>query len=291
MLSAVIPTKNEESSIAKVIKNISSIVDLIIVIVNGCSDHTFEKIIETSYKPTLIVYTKSSLGPDVPRSIGARIAYDSGSDYVLFIDGDMDGDFLPELYQLIKSAQKYDYDIALTDCYPGIKARNSLAELVMYFRWKLNEIIKLSDIIGYANPNHGPHIVSKKYLQTVSLKALSVPPVALALAAKLNLNIGIGSVIPHLTLQSNEKNTNNHAVMMSKTIIGDCIEAINIYKGNLPERAILGRNFIGYDAKRDRQTLNHFLDSKLPTSRYLFPKYLNMKKCTPVQFNLGAHYF
>lgn len=262
MISAVIPAKNEEASISRVIKKISWLVDLVIIIVNGCQDQTINKALKISFLPTIIVFSKKPLGPDVPRSIGAKIAFEHGSDYVLFIDGDMDGDFLPELRQLIDSAKFYRYDMALTDCYPNKTAENSLAELVMYFRWKLNEKINMTDKIGYATPSHGPHVVSRKLLLNIPFKELAVPPVSLSLAAKYNLKIGIGTAIPHSKLQSSDRDI-NHAEMMSKTIIGDCIEAINIYEGKKRNRFMMGKDFIGYDSKRDWQTLNLLLGSTM----------------------------
>ncbi len=272
MIAAVVPAKNESSRIGTVLNMISLLpVDLVIPVINGCEDNTLEKVLENTRKLTWIIYSRESFGPDVPRAIGAKAAYDRMADYVLFVDGDMEENTaLSALKHLIAAATSTGLDMALSDCYsgipsgsgrPGTPSNSSLAELILYFRQKLNTKIGLSRL-GSASPSHGPHLVSRRFLEAVSFRDLAVPPVSLAMAAKNNrLNIDIGAGVPHPWLGSPYRNL-NHALDMAKTIIGDCIEAMNVFDGKGRYRKLGGREYLGYHSQRNWSLLEIFLQKK-----------------------------
>jgi len=213
---------------------------------------------------------------DVPRSAGAKIALDSGADYILFVDGDMTGVSSDLLEQLIYTTIGKKLDLALTNCYPESLPDNPLGELVVYFRSKLNDKIGLSAEIGAATPSHGPHMVSRLFLETVPLTEIALPPVSLALAAKNALHIGIGLRTPHRSLGSPSRG-NRHALNLSKTIIGDCIEAMHAYDGSPRRRSLGAHEYLGYHAQRNWQLLQQFLGGKGPITVFE----LNKKRVTP----------
>lgn len=260
MLSAVIPIRNEQKGIRRVISMISRLpVDLIIPVINGSSDKSLRKVLlKKSVRPTEVVIFQDSLGIDVPRAVGAKLAFDRGSDFVLFVDGDMKGNITEGLKQLITTAYEKKLDMVLTDCYGDRPAFSNPAELVLFFRRKLNEKIGLYDFIGSSSPCHGPHIVSRKLLQLIGFKPLAIPPVSLALAAKHHLAVRTGVAIPHQQLGSSTK-SDAHTKMIAKTIIGDCIQALNEFEGKHQNRIFGGREYIGYHAQRNWQVLNDFL--------------------------------
>ncbi|WP_418791307.1 glycosyltransferase family 2 protein [Phosphitispora sp. TUW77] len=275
MIAAVVPAKNESSGIGSVLNMLSLLpVDLVIPVINGCDDNSLEKALENSRVITNILYSKQPLGPDVPRAIGAKAAYDKMADYVLFVDGDMQSPAtLDALKHLLSAATSARLDMALSDCYPGSHPNNSLAELVLYFRGKLNVKIGMP-WLGSASPSHGPHLLSRSFLEAVSFRELAVPPVSLALAAKITgLNIAIGAKIPHRSLGSPYR-SRSHARDMAKTIIGDCIEAMNVFDGKDRHRVLGRREYLGFHLQRNWQLLDMFLQKTTDSSQIIVEKLL-----------------
>lgn len=198
------------------------------------------------------------MGLDIPRAFGAKVAFDNGADYVLFLDADMDCDITDALQELVTTTLRGNLDMSLMDCYAERKPSNSLAELVVFFRRKLNMKIGLADILNDASPSHGPHIVSRRLLEIIPLKELAIPPVSLALAAKTGLTINIGAKFPAASFGEQLRN-NHHSIMVTKLIIGDCIEAMNEFDNNPRTRQFSSREFIGYHCERNFQLLSQFL--------------------------------
>lgn len=259
MIAAVVPVKNEGTSLAKVLETLScSNVDIIIPVLNGCSDESMA-ITKKNYKKkiTPIVFSQP-LGIDVPRAVGAKQALDMHASVVVFMDGDMRGPILNQINMLIEGIRSRGLDMALTDCYQNYFNSDPLAQLVLYFRKELNMALGLFPEIGVACPSHGPHAVSCKLLREIPLKELAIPPVSLALAGKAELHIGVAASIPHCLLGSNLR-SQKHVTRVAETIIGDCIEALEVYNGQPRTRTYKGQVFLGYHPNRDFKTLANFL--------------------------------
>jgi len=167
----------------------------------------------------------------------------------------MIGNITGVIQQLIHSISHQKADLALINCYPTIPYNMGLTAETLKFRKHLNEVLGLFQTIGYSTPSHGPHAVSKKLLQKVDIKDFAVPPILLAQCAKQNMKVVISSTIPHYRLGSKLKNV-LHAKMISETIIGDCIEAINFFKGKSRERIFEGKHYEGYNPFRRWDILN-----------------------------------
>lgn len=104
MLAAVVPAKNEEKRIAQVLRSLRSLgPDIILPVVNGCTDGTLDEIQALGWPEIKVVYFRESLGIDVPRAVGAKTARDLGAECVLFVDGDMVGDLAPALQDLVEA--------------------------------------------------------------------------------------------------------------------------------------------------------------------------------------------
>ena len=263
MIAAVVPCLNEETRIEAVITNLlSTSIDLIIVIANGCTDRSVEivKNIKTS-KVSLLVF-EEPLGVDIPRAFGAKYAFDQAAEMVLFVDGDMTGDLSNNFQQLIDTAKNKNLDLALTNCYPTKGIYSSLAQRVLCYRFRLNDTLGYAADLDVASPSHGPHVLSRNFLEKVPFDYLAKPPLLLSLAKIRNLQVGIGTVIAHGLLGSKQKN-NAHNLRIADTIVGDCLEAINLYQGESRSRNFRDKLYLGYDAQRRFDLLRLYLKSEI----------------------------
>lgn len=258
MHCAVIPVQNEEASVGRVLEQVLALpVDLVIPVVNGCRDRSREIIRGYAADPRVrpLEFTEP-LGLDVPRAVGAARARKLGAAAVLFVDGDMGGEVAPALRDLLTAVTRGGLDLALTDCYPpGAPGPSSpLAHTLFEVRRLLNRALGLPGL-GGASPCHGPHAVSARFLETVPLKSLAVPPLALVGAVQAGLRVGVAASLPHAALGSSERGE-EHALRLAETIIGDHLEAFCVLTGKKNRsRTLRGLTFDGYNPERRRDLL------------------------------------
>jgi len=261
MLAAAVPVRNEEKRLKKTITTLlSTPIDLIIPVINGSTDRSSLIVRQIHSSRILPVCFEEPLGIDVPRAIGAKIALDRGADAVLFIDGDMNGDISENLCELLDSVTLHHYDMSLTNCYPEVNqvSMSPLASHLLKERRWLNREIGIEKHIGSASPCHGPHAVSRRFLKTVPLREIAIPPVSLALASKNNLRINIGTTVCHTRLGSPEKD-HRHSQLIAETIIGDCIEALQAFRNKKRDRKRGQIEYTGYHIERRWDILDKFL--------------------------------
>ena len=261
MLAAIVPIRNEESRLKKTIETLLTISsDLIVPVINGCNDNSYNVVLQIRSPRIMPLYFKEPLGIDVPRAVGAKAALDKGATAVLFLDGDMDGDIAGNVKELVSRVTDGAADMALTNCYPGEfqASLSTLATRVLKIRRRLNREIGLEQTLGAASPSHGPHAVSLRFLLSVPLRELAIPPVSLGLAAKKGLNISVGTTIPHKALGSPEKDS-LHSERIAETIIGDCLEAHNVYRDEKRRRSTSSVEYNGYHCQRRWDLLEAFL--------------------------------
>ncbi|OAT82974.1 glycosyltransferase family 2 protein [Desulfotomaculum copahuensis] len=261
MLAAVIPVKNEAAVIQKVLRRVLSLpVDLVIPVLNGCTDASREKVAELHERRIKPLFFHQALGIDVPRAVGARQACRAGARAVLFVDGDMSGDLDALLSRLAEAVTGGRADLALTDCYPPEAAAglSELASHLLAVRLSLNRELGLAGVLGSSSPSHGPHAVSRTFLERVPLRELAVPPAALALAAREGLTVRVAAAAPHSRLGSPWRDA-VHSRLIAETIIGDCLEALCVYEGRPRSRAKDGHLFMGYHPARRFDLLDRFL--------------------------------
>ncbi len=251
-IAVVIPACNEEDHIASVLDNLSDllILDYIIPVLNGCTDHTRQVLLQhplivTNPARLALVEYPLPLGIDTPRSWGARCALQLGADAVLFVDGDLTGDYASCLQALLCEVAYRGCDLALTNCYPYIGYRSDTAKTVLHHREKLNRKLKLFSAIGLATPSHGPHCVSRTLMETVGTDCFSVPPVMLAKAAQSNLQIRVASRLTTQDWHSAQRGS-EHNKKIADTIIGDCIAALEYVDGAPITRCDKGVCYLGY---------------------------------------------
>lgn len=263
MIVAVVPARNEADRISKVLANLAQLpLDAIITVINGCQDRTLQVVRETKIPSLRALFFQEPLGIDVPRAVGAKYGQELGADAVIFVDGDMIGappEKLAELLAVVRNG----CDVALTNCYPGATHRYAFANTVLEVRHRLNEELGLFPRLGLASPAHGPHAVSGKFLSTVPLQELAVPPVALVMAVQASLTIDIGTTIPHLQLSSSVRDA-RHAEMVGDTLIGDSLEALCLWKGEHRRRWWKDRSYLGYHPFRRWDILESVLSGHWP---------------------------
>lgn len=261
MIAAVMPVKDEEKRLAKTIETLlSTPSDIIIPVINGSSDNSCRIIRQVRSKRIQPLNFSEPLGIDVPRAIGAKAALDKGAAAVLFLDGDMSGDITKNLTDLISTVYYNHADMVLTNCYPDnqMARLSKLASDVMNARIRLNREIGLEETIGAASPSHGPHAVSRRFLLSVPLREIAIPPVSLALASKYGLSVCVGTAIPHNKLGSPVKDS-AHSDLIAETIIGDCIEALYVYKNEKRQRSAGPVEYLGYHSRRRWDLLDRFI--------------------------------
>lgn len=257
---AVVPAKNEQGRIGYVLNTLSNtLVEKIIVVVNGSTDNTMKEIKALKMKNLDILYFTPELGIDIPRAIGAYRAYKEGAMAVVFVDGDMIGDITSTVNELIFSIIHAKVDLAMTNCYPELSNKNELTEQILLFRTLLNLKLGIYEKIEVATPSHGPHAVSRRLLQIINFKYLALPPLVLAFAVKHNLNIDIPVKIPHSMLGSKIRSP-FHAKKIADTIIGDTIEAINYFTNRPKTRCYLYKDYQGYNPFRRFDLLQKYIE-------------------------------
>lgn len=257
---AAIPAKDEENTVAHVITScLGAGSSQVLVIVNGCQDGTAAAVRELEGTAVKMLLFEEALGVDVPRVIAGYEALRGGADGLLFVDGDLAGPISGCLSELA-GALVWGYDLALTDCYPRGVPGTGLAAEVLRARRYLNEGIGRGDL-GVASMSHGPSCVSRRFLLTIPLRALAVPPLAQALAVKNNLTVGIASSFDHRLLVAREKDI-AHAEAIADCIIGDSIEALEIFRGNAPTRIFGGTPRLGAASSRRWDLLERYVTER-----------------------------
>jgi glycosyltransferase involved in cell wall biosynthesis len=260
MITVVVPAKNEAGRISTVLQNLGTLpIDHIILIANGSIDSTLHEALQMRNPKLQIIYFHECLGIDIPRAIGAKVAYMLGSDAVVFVDGDMVGTFNESIMELVDSVLFKHLDMALTNCYPSPPRHIERYNPTFRWRLELNQELGLEKKLNFATPAHGPHAVSRNLLETIAFRELAIPPVSLALARMNRLKIDIATTIPHYQLGSSIKNK-LHTAQIIDTIVGDCIEAINVYHEQNRSREYQNKAYIGYHSERRFDLVELFLN-------------------------------
>ena len=249
MLAAVVPARDEAHRIGIVLRHLLRLpLDLIVPVVNGCKDHTWQRVRAVTDSRVEPLHYRFPLGVDVPRACGAFAAYSRGADVILFVDGDMIEDMNSGLRHLLGAVVRGGMDLALTDPYTSLTRPGNFARPNAALTSEINIALGLQTQ-GAASPSHGPHAVSRRLLEAVPMEALAVPPVALALAARAGLRIGVGARIRHADLGSDPRDR-EHRRRIGETIIGDCLEALCIARDEPRSRRQGGREYLGYHPLR-----------------------------------------
>lgn len=257
-ITAVIPAADEVDHIAGAVAAArAGGCHRILVVENGSRDGTAAAARRADRGDVTVLSFRERLGHDVPRAVGATVALTEGAAAVLFLDGDSAPDLGDHLRQLATGFRS-GYDLCLTQCLPVHVEKESPARRVLAFRRLLNQSLGIYPQILTATPSHGPHVASRRFLTHVPLRELAVPPVTLAHAVRHGFRVGVGATIGHRRLGSKLRSA-DHGLVMTATIIGDCVEALNVIRGEPRRRRWGDEEFIGYAPARRWDLLAEFL--------------------------------
>ncbi|MFC4779324.1 glycosyltransferase family 2 protein [Paenibacillus sp. GCM10023252] len=180
VVSVIIPVMNERRTLSRVLREAAAVHPLteVIVVANGSTDGSIQ--IAERAGARLLVYDKP-LGHDVGRSVGAQAARGS---VLLFIDGDMvipAAKLRPFVHAVLQGV-----DVALND-YSGPVAKKNVHSVVLA-KHALNTMLERPELRG-TSMTAIPHAISRNALQHIGAEALSVPPLAHAMAVRLGLRV------------------------------------------------------------------------------------------------------
>lgn len=260
MIHVIVPLKDEVCEISQTLEMLlSTLCDKIIVVLNGCEKHPLKIVEDHRSKRVEFIYFNKPLGVDIPRVVGAHLALRDNTKGVVFVDGDMQEGIYKQINDIILSLRNKVTDMALTNCYTNIENLSPTARLLLYYRKLLNTELGLFERINYAIPSHGPHGLSRRLLNALDLRELAIPPVSLALSAKKGYFIDSVTTIPVSILPTTTRDV-FHANEITKTIIGDCIEAIQAFREDERTRKYEGVIYRGYHKNRRFDILEDYLN-------------------------------
>ena len=216
--AAVVTVMNEEAALPEVIKQLRRLpITELVCVVNGSTDGSFA--IARSDPEAIVLHYPAPLGHDVGRAAGARL---TTADTVIFLDGD----FAVAAEQLVPffHAVAGGMDIALNDITPFLGVFRKWDHVTMMKSF-LNRSINRPDL--RANSLTAvPHAVSRRALDELGCRTLTVPPVALQSAAANGLRIGSPCSVDVVTKNKVRSINSGEANTVSKLIVGDHIEAL-----------------------------------------------------------------
>ena len=245
LISVIIPTGNEEKTIRKVISEAQKVSNNIeiIVVCNGVTDKTVKKARKSGAK---VLEYETSLGHDVGRAIGAKIAK---GEVLLFIDADF---VVP-----CSILRKYCLDVingwdVVLNAFSGVRT-HATAEA----KRALNLLLGRPDLEG-SSFTTVPHACSRRAVEIIGYENLAVPPKAQVLSILHQLKISRGQLV--LTNRLNRRRK-GRKISIRNLILGDHLEAICELIGKRGERG-------GFtDFLRQRFSL-YYGASKLPVNQY-----------------------
>jgi hypothetical protein len=227
-VSAIVSVMNEERTIVKVLEQLNRLpLDELIVIVNGSSDQTLEKV--RAHSHALIIHYPDPLGHDVGRAIGAKLSH---SDILLFLDGDFvvrAEDLLPFIYDVERGS-----DLALNNITPYLPKFSRWDSVTVMKRF-LNISLKRPDL----NANSltaVPHALSRNALQHIGCAELMIPPKAQVNAILTGLRITAPTSINVVSVNKIRKHNRGRNNPVARMIIGDHVEALQFAMKSIGER-------------------------------------------------------
>lgn len=216
--SAIVTVSNEEDTVSAVLAELERLpLSEIIVVLNGCTDRSFEAVRRHSH--ITLVHYPERLGHDVGRALGASAA---GADILLFVDGDM---VVPaeELARFLYAVDRGS-NVALNDLSPWIPAFGHQDD-VTRCKTFLNLVLGRPDL--KANSMTAvPHALSRSAVQMIGAAALAVPPKAQALALLLGLSVTAPVSVNVIQKNRSRPDNNGRGNSVARMIIGDHLEAL-----------------------------------------------------------------
>ncbi len=136
-ITTIIPALNEEESLPKVIHDLPSIIDEIIVCDNGSTDNTSKAAKKAGAK----VVMEPEIGYGAA-CLKAAESIDDDTSIILFIDGDY-SDYPAEAESIIKPIVDDNYDIVIGSRMLTRKKHNAIPPVAVFGNWLTTNLIKI----------------------------------------------------------------------------------------------------------------------------------------------------
>lgn len=248
---AIVPAKDEGDTIGDVVRSLRELpLDEVIVVANGCSDDTAERAEAAGAR---VLNVPEPLGHDVGRAMGAASVE---ADLYLFTDADIvlpSNFFIPFLNAVAEGV-----DVALNDL-ESIATQRSRSHVVNLSKRFLNTAMGLEHL-GINSMTAIPHCLSRRAVKAIGTQNLAVPPRAMVMARRANLNIqAVASINVNSRNRVRPKMHRPGLGPMDELIIGDHLEALSVL---LREDGTRGQF---QDLVRDRKSL---------TKKFSIPEFL-----------------
>ena len=140
IIKVIIPAFNEESSIEKVIREIPSIVDEIIVVNNGSTDTT--AVVAKKAGATVLNEPQKGYGYACLKGIKYLENQEIKPEIVVFLDGDF-SDYPEELIKLVAPIIDNDIDFVIGARVKQLREANSMTPQQIFGNWLATTLMKL----------------------------------------------------------------------------------------------------------------------------------------------------
>lgn len=137
-IAVIIPAYNEEESLPKVINDIPSFVDEVIVVNNNSTDNT----IEAAKIAGATVLTENERGYGAACTKGIDYIKNKNYDIVVFIDGDY-SDHPEEMDLVVKPIIDNDFDMVIGSRMIGNREKGAMLPQALFGNWLATFLIKL----------------------------------------------------------------------------------------------------------------------------------------------------
>lgn len=140
IIRVIIPAFNEENAVGKVIAEIPSSVEEIIVVNNNSNDNT--KVVAKKAGATVLDEPKQGYGRACLKGMDYVSKLNSPTDIIVFLDADY-SDFPEELTQVVAPILQNNIDLVIGSRKTGERARNSMTPQQVFGNWLATFLIKL----------------------------------------------------------------------------------------------------------------------------------------------------
>lgn len=145
-VSVIIPAYNEEQSIGKVVTDIPSFVEEVVVVNNNSTDST----VEVAEKAGATVLTENQKGYGRACLKGLAYLKEKNPDVIVFLDGDY-SDYPEEMVDLIKPIAEGDYDMVIGSRVLGSREKGALTPQQIFGNWLATRLMKLFYGVSYSD--------------------------------------------------------------------------------------------------------------------------------------------
>lgn len=197
----IIPAYNEEQSIGKVVRDIPSFVEEVVVVNNNSTDNT----VNVAQKAGATVLTETRKGYGYACLKGMDYVRAKNPDIVVFLDGDY-SDYPEEMIGLIAPIENEGYDMVLGSRVLGNREKGALTPQQIFGNWLATRLMKL--FYGVRYTDLGPFrairwssleklsMVDPTYGWTIEmqLKAAKLKMLTMEIPVKYRVRIGVSKV-------------------------------------------------------------------------------------------------